>query len=407
MKKSVAVVLFLFLGLFIGTSWAFETTRFGPNKYMRMSGQPNIFIDTFSATVGEGKLIVINGDESGNNRVSSASVTINNVEIISPNNFNQKFEFLEIPISLSESNSISIRLTSSPLSYITLKIMQEIPLDVSIVSPLDGEIISGPDVMVKGTIINPANNEIGINANGIVALVCDNQFVANHVPLQDGENIINVTLTDIDGNTLTKSVTVNKSVLEENYLRITAVSESGVSPLEATLKIEGSFGFADSSLTITGPDQVTILDHPGPEEYTVQMTAEGIYFFTAEANDALDTAYGDTVAVAVYNKEEIDALLRSKWESMKSALINQEIEKALQYFADDNRELYREIYTDLGSNLPQIINEMNDIQVIVVEDGIAKYRIRKNELHKGDVYPITYYIYFIQDNDGLWRLYRY
>jgi len=33
--------------------------------------------------------------------------------------------------------------------------------------------------------------------------------------------------------------------------------------------------------------------------------------------------------------------------------------------------------------------------------------IKRGEEYAGQVYPITYYIYFVRGGDGLWKIYRY
>ena len=45
---------------------------------------------------------------------------------------------------------------------------------------------------------------------------------------------------------------------------------------------------------------------------------------------------------------------------------------------------------------------MQDIQLVYVNDSVAKYRIRKNELYGGQMMTITYYIYFARDENGFW-----
>ncbi len=50
----------------------------------------------------------------------------------------------------------------------------------------------------------------------------------------------------------------------------------------------------------------------------------------------------------------------------------------------------------IADDLGTIAQEMQDISLIYVRDGIAKYRIRRIE--PGGL--ITYIIYFIQDEDG-------
>jgi hypothetical protein len=65
------------------------TLAFGPKQYLRTRGKPNNYTDSFSATPGGGTLAVQNGDDNGNQRVSSAIVMLNGIQVFGPNDFNQ------------------------------------------------------------------------------------------------------------------------------------------------------------------------------------------------------------------------------------------------------------------------------------------------------------------------------
>ncbi|MDY6971032.1 MAG: hypothetical protein SV775_01755, partial [Thermodesulfobacteriota bacterium] len=152
MKKAVYIILSLLLGLFVSDSFAGEVSLFGPKTYVRTTGQPDEYTDTFSAGFGipaTGKLTVwngaesggdrvYNGDESGDDRISSALIFVNGVQIFGPSDFNQGVYLLEAPVDLVESNSIFIELRSNPGSYLTIQITQDIdPPSVSISSEPD------------------------------------------------------------------------------------------------------------------------------------------------------------------------------------------------------------------------------------------------------------------------------
>jgi len=107
---------------------------------------------------------------------------------------------------------------------VTVTVTPQITLTIT--SPNNGLTINRPDVMVKGTISNAGGNETGITVNGILAIVLGNQFVANHVPLQEGENTITATATDTAGYTASDSVTVNVEA-SGNYITITALPGCG------------------------------------------------------------------------------------------------------------------------------------------------------------------------------------
>ncbi len=129
MKKLVAIIL-LVLGVFTGMSSAVEVTLFGSHQYIRTSGAPDVFSDTFSAYPGSGTLIIKNGNQVGENRIidaiSSAEVFINGEQIFGPNDFNQNVYLLEAPINLVVNNSITVGLASKPGSYIMVEVIADI-----------------------------------------------------------------------------------------------------------------------------------------------------------------------------------------------------------------------------------------------------------------------------------------
>jgi hypothetical protein len=236
----------------------------------------------------------------------------------------------------------------------------------------------------------------------MIAAIYGNQFIANHVPLVDGVNTITITAIDTAGNTATTSITVN-AVRTGNYIRLTSNIESGITPLEAALRLDGSFSITASNLNITGPVQPEIISS-SPEEYGIRFIVEGTYYVTAGATGPDGLTYEDTIGIIVMNRKQLDNLLKAKWDGMKTALTNQNISNALNYYSEGAREHYNQVFTDLYINLPEFVQNMQGIQLIYVKDNIAKYRINKNEIYGGQPYSVTYYIYFAVDKDGVWKI---
>lgn len=85
---------------------------------------------------------------------------------------------------------------------------------------------------------------------------------------------------------------------------------------------------------------------------------------------------------------------------MREALISNDVDGALEYFSEGSKERYQGIFTALQDRVSNISMEMKEIQLIYLENGIAKYRIRKLE-NAGEM---TYYIYFELDENGLWKI---
>jgi hypothetical protein len=229
--------------------------------------------------------------------------------------------------------------------------------------------------MVEGTISNILGNETGVTVNGQVAMVFNDHFVANHVPLQEGENTITVTGTDSQGYKATAEIIVYAET-SGDYITVTVDTESGVSPFETTLQVEGTFDFSQEPvITPNGPDDVDPLESLGDAQYRIGMTTPGIYYFTAEATDDQSNTYTDTIAIVVFNQVTLDALLRAKWNAMKTALVAGDIEKALTYHQENFHEKYEAIYTALGSELPALVQQMKTISPI----GLSRIIISKGK----------------------------
>jgi hypothetical protein len=50
---------------------------------------------------------------------------------------------------------------------------------------------------------------------------------------------------------------------------------------------------------------------------------------------------------------------------------------------------------------------MRDIEPVYIGDGSAQYRIKRSEILAGNEYDVTYYIYFVKSEDGIWRILKY
>jgi hypothetical protein len=114
---------------------------FGPKKYLRTTGKPNVYKDVFSANPGKGWLFIQNGEEDGENRVSSAIITLNGKDVFKTRDFNQNVYRLRTAVELSANNKLSVELRSNPGSYLKIDI-------VSILENLPPLADAGPDQTV-------------------------------------------------------------------------------------------------------------------------------------------------------------------------------------------------------------------------------------------------------------------
>ncbi len=282
-------------------------------------------------------------------------------------------------------------------------------LRVEIISPANGATVNKSTVLVQGRIYN-SEGEIGVVVNGVLAEVQGNDFAAI-VPLQVGENIVTAVATTAEGLQVQTSVAIHTASQQE-MIRFTVYPSSGIikppaNTLEVTFEVEASLSNpvvsyswdfdGDGTPEITGTEPTLIAQYQSP----------GLYYPRVTIMDDQGNSYTETTILNVLSKEEMDALLRSKWEGMKGALFNRDVATALDYFVDFSKEIYRQAFNLLIDELPQIISNMQDIEMIFLFNNNAKYRIKREHDIDGIRQTITYYIYFSKDTDGFWKIDRF
>ncbi|MDA8239693.1 MAG: hypothetical protein M0Z67_04880 [Nitrospiraceae bacterium] len=277
------------------------------------------------------------------------------------------------------------------------------PITITITSPTDGSTIYRPDIMVKGILVTPGN-ETGVTVNGKVAMVYNNQFVANHVPLTDGANTIFVTATDTAGNTATTAIAITADT-SYPYVTLTANVESGVSPL--TVNFSASTAIPNAVETYQADfDGNATIDYSGPTFDNVSnlYSSPGIFFATLGVADIAQTTYTDTIAIVPVDGNNYDAMLKGIWNSMKGRLQVQDVAGASNYYSAVSKAKYSGIFSALVSNLPEIVANMQDISLNYIGSDVAEYRIIRNETVNGKPTDVMYFIYFVKDEDGLWKI---
>jgi len=218
--------------------------------------------------------------------------------------------------------------------------------------------------------------------------------------LTEGENIIKAVATDSYGNTDTATITIQTNDIKQ-AVELSASITSGIAPLTAYFSVSTDIPNPVVSYQIDYEGDGTI-DYTGTtfEDINHTYMSEGIYFPTLTTTDNQGNTFSDTIAVTVLSKTEIDTMLKGKWERMMESLIKKDIEEAVSYFLNTAQERYRYLFTNLFNLLPDIASNMQTIELISVEEGVAEYRMKRTE----DVGEVTYYLYFVLDGNGLWKI---
>lgn len=285
-------------------------------------------------------------------------------------------------------------------------IVVESDLGLIISSPLQGARIARPTTLVQGKVLNSKASGVGVTADGRPALVDGDKFYANHVPLIPGNNTIQIAVRDSDG--LLGFKTRRVFQLEpDRYIDIVPDAYWGTSPFETTVRVRGSFDPIDPVLSGSGPGPVAFNPTPESDEYVMRIEDPGLYRIDVSARDRRGEVHTALAYVQVEDPLALDAKLRATWDGMKGALQERDLVRAAGFFTRDNRDLYREIFTTLFQDLPQVSLDMQPIGMVYVRDDLAKYRIAKDEYYDGEWITITHHIYFRRGSDGMWKILRF
>lgn len=273
------------------------------------------------------------------------------------------------------------------------------PISITITYPEDNAVIDRPTITVRGTVTTEAN-EVSIKVNGIIAEKYGNQFVANGMPLVEGMNKIIVNALGSNGAVGRAEITVN-AITSGPYITLRSNITSGIPPLTAYFSVSTEIPNPAASYQIDFKGD-GIIDYTGSsfEDISHTYTTEGIFYPTITVTDDQGNTYSDTIAITVLNKAEIDALLKSKWEGMKSAMIIGDISGALRYISSNTQEMYSYNFELMNDLLPAIVQSMSNISLDELANGIAKYHM--NAIQDGIDY--SFYIEFIKDINGLWKI---
>jgi hypothetical protein len=274
---------------------------------------------------------------------------------------------------------------------------------IEIVSPANGATINKSRAIVQGKIYNQAG-EIGVVVNGHLAEVNGDDF-AVVIPLRLGQNILTATATNLEGLQAQTSVTVNTDTQQE-IVRLTHYPVSGMLKrpanilditFEAEAFLENPVASYSWDFDGDGVPEVTGVE----SKITNPYQDPGLFFPKVVILDSQGNRFEETTLVHVIAREEVEPLLRSKWEGMKTALVNGDIEGALQYFVAASRDRYRQTFTELGSErINFLFSSIIEFKIFTLYGKVAGCGAVRIEGGRRYAYPVN----FVQDENGMWKI---
>ena len=269
-------------------------------------------------------------------------------------------------------------------------------VSVSIASPSNGATINADTVTVSGTFQGPANT--GITVNGIAAIVTGSAFIVAAVPLQPGANTLSAVATAPNGQSATQTLSVTST--GPAPIHVTASIAQGLAPLDVAFTVSNTTGkgllVVQADFAGSGSFGFFSPDAPLSNRYTTP----GTYRAAFNIVDSTGASFRQTVTIVVQDPAQVDQTLRVLWGGFTAALASRDMAQALQYFNLQAQAKYAPVLDALRPNLPQIVASYGAPQLSTISDGLGEYVLGRKINGVNQIF----FIYFLRDVDGVWRM---
>lgn len=270
-------------------------------------------------------------------------------------------------------------------------------VSVTVTSPADGAAVSGNTLTVAGTFMGPINT--GITVNGIVAVQDSNRFYAQ-VPLAAGANALTVTATTPAGNKATQTLNITSSGTAP--IQVIADMTSGMAPLTVNFKVQNSTANAiakiEADFNGDAVIDLTTADPAAPLQFI--YAAPGAYPAHFKMTDARGGVVETVVTIGVQDKAQIDQMVKAHWSGMNSALVQGSKAQAKTYLTAQAQEKYGPVFDALSTKMPVIVASYSQFQMVSISPSVGEYAVNRtiNGVNR------IFFVYFMQGDDGVWRL---
>lgn len=275
------------------------------------------------------------------------------------------------------------------------------PLSISITSPVDLSSVQSDSINVEGTFKGPMNS--GVTINGQAASVSpDGDFVLNDFALSKGINNLKVILTTLDGSLVTKEILVNS-----DGQTIPFKFEPSFSSGPAPFNIELEFTWYNKELIqkievdYEGDGIIDFTTNKEQESFTTTYIQPGIYHPSITVTTDIEV-YQKEIVILVQSRESMIQMFTANWNGMNNALVQGDINTALSYMDGFGKKQYGPVFEVLKDKMPQIVQSYSQPQGVLITNSVGELAI--NRLYQGQ--NRIYFIYFMRDKDGLWKLHN-
>lgn len=331
--------------------------------------------------------VTVSGTFSG---APTASITVNGIAASVSGN---AFSAANVPLQFGPNTLTVAGMTPQGAQATKTLTLHGTAPAIDISSPAQGASIAGDSVLVRGAFRAVANS--GVAVNGVTAALANGTFFAV-VPLAPGVTTIVAKVTSPSGSSASRSISVTGTG-EAFPIEVAAEPMSGLAPLLVRFTVTNpTAGNVSYTFDGAGPFVVT----PGGTSALTVTYPEGVFTPTIAVSGGAAGSFSRSFVIEVDSIASIDARLQALWSEIRNALAAGDIERALKYFAPGARQRYRAVLGDIASALPATFASFPPISPTAVVNGDAEYFVAL--VRNGRKYG--YFLYFVRDGEGIWRL---
>jgi hypothetical protein len=273
-------------------------------------------------------------------------------------------------------------------------------LSVTISSPISGGTVNQSPIIVSGTVSSSAD-EIGVTVNGAASQLQGSQFSTAGVPLVLGSNKLTATATNACGNQATVTEFVTAAAVTPPSISLRVVPSTGVAPLSVTVSSDVSSANPVVNYQWDfNADGIIDASGPGLASATTTYGQPGLYLVQLTATDSKGNHLAGQVPIAVFSQAALVALVQTRWSGFTAALGSQDTAGALGFVNPGFANQYNNVLTSLGMQLPTIVSSFSNITFVSVKGGVAEFVLTRTQQGAS----FAYFIYLMQDSNGLWKI---
>jgi hypothetical protein len=264
---------------------------------------------------------------------------------------------------------------------------------ITIMSPAADAVINADNVVVTGRIVALSNSGVSVN-NTVASVDASGNFTAL-ISLTAGANTIAATLATADGTVLTVSRSVTSTGRTSPFSAI-ADPPIGIAPLTVVFRISNPTGVA---ATVTSNVFNTFTLPAGATASGSRAFAAGVFVATFTFTNASGT-FTHNLVIESRDTAQMDQMFRAIWTGLNSALVAGDKTGAMRYLNGKAKTKFGPVFDVLMPFMSQIVASYSTLARSSITSDIGSYAVVRLD---NDVRRI-YFIYFMRDPDGVWRI---